>query len=424
MKKLLLSVSIILLTLATGCSKDEGSTNKISLQSLNIGDAKSIFKKSSDGTRSGSGDGSYWKIDKSGNESKLVLTDDVGNIHNSDFQIKNLVKLSDDFLLLYTDGFVPTGGEGNEQTIKHFLFIANTTTERLFEIPGYNIYTHSGDEMFDAVQSIVQFSFKNDIKQAADGNIYMLSGNDNIIKFDTNKLTFGFCLPDGQEIYSFDITSDNFIAYDNYAANNFKVKCTGSRIVPIAGTGFILNDEIYSHENKHIYHWKRISDNDLEKIEVCEFYEKEYDREIEINIYNVIENHVKNTVIFHTNGALFFEFDGINTPTLIETIPNEFIYFGTSYDNIETTTKDALYMFEDNKLLKLDLATYQSTTVPTTDVEIQSMTSDIRESGFSFTGISYTNGKNIIGNIDSNDKITTTFTSDDGSKLVNLIEIF
>ena len=162
---------------------------------------------------------------------------------------------------------------------------------------------------------------------------------------------------------------------------------------------------------------------------VCEFYHKsdsgpDYDREY--SIWNSIKNHVKNTVLLYEGGYRVFEFDGINTPTLIEDFPEQFQYFRENdqqYKN-RAITKNALYMFEKTELHRLDLTTYQASVVPTPDSEIQVITSDKNTAGFSFTGIRYADGKNIIGSLSATGEVKTELSFDNGVKAVNLIEIF
>ena len=209
MKKQLLSIAIALMAIVTSCEEKGGDGQKISLHSLNVADAQSIFKKTGEGTKSGSGEESYWKIDKSGKESKLVLSDANGT-NQGDVKIISLLKLSDEILLLnirgrYTSIMEDEGGEYETTTWKDGLFFANTKTERLFELPGSH-----GDKMWDDVWSLSSSDYV-DVKEDKDGMIYMKSRYKQIIKLDTRSYTLSYELPDNQDVMEFDVTSEGFI---------------------------------------------------------------------------------------------------------------------------------------------------------------------------------------------------------------------
>lgn len=198
MKKQLLFIAIALVAIVTSCEKKGGDdeAQKISLNSLNIADAKSIFKKTGEGTKTGSDGGSYWKIDKSGNESKLVLSD-ANNTAQGDVEIKSLVKLSDEILMLrvqgsYTSIVVDEGGESEMTAWKEGIFFANTTTERLFELPGAY-----GDEMFETMSNLSNSNYI-DVEEDEGGMIYIRYDDRQIVKLDTRSFVLSYVLPDNQ----------------------------------------------------------------------------------------------------------------------------------------------------------------------------------------------------------------------------------
>ena len=399
MKKQLLFISIALMAIVTSCDKSGEEVQKISLQSLNISDAKSIFLKIDTNVNYDSGY-SYWKIDKSGKESKLVLSD-ANNTAHADIEIKSLVKLSDEILLFKIEG----------TTWRKGLFFANTSTGKLFEVLSVN-----SDAMLSALGSISNSAYV-DVKEDGEGMLYMIDG-EQIIKLNTRSFQLSFELPDNQYVTNFNLTSGGFILFGSLSNREVKVRCPGSKIVPLGGFSFMCNDRIYSIEGGNIYQWKTVGTNNLDRVFICEF-------DISNSIYRIVENHVKNTVILYAGFDDVFEFDGINSPILIEDFPEAFRNFGendSQYSN-RARTNSALYIYEAGKLNRLDLATYKMSLIPTTEFEIQFITSDERQPGFSFTGMRYVDGKNIIGKLSSG-VIETELSLDNGVKAVNLIEIF
>ena len=424
MNKNILYIVIILAIIGSSCSEGkDDQIKKISLNSLNIADAKSIFKKTSGDTdtKSDAGSGVYWKIDKNGKESKLVLSDDNNTVHD-DIKILGLKKISDEILLLlirgkYTTSIIDENGKVQiTPNIQTGLFFANTETERLFEYQG--VY-------YDVMWNILEFVIyhPNSVpKEDNDGNIYMLSDHNQVVKLDPNTYTLSLELPDNQACCYFDITSDGFIFYSNSKIRGARVKCPGDRIVILDHSAFMCNDEIFTSDGNDIYQWSKIGNNNLKREFVCEFLESEYSLEA------VIENHANNSVLLNTAENVVVEFDGVNKPEIIKDFPVEFFSFGSDplyRDGCkEARTKNALYIYADSELTKLDLSTYQASIIPTTGIEIHNITYDERYNGFSFTGIRYDDGKNIIGSISVTDEITTELSLDSGEKAIALVELF
>lgn len=395
--------------------------HSVDLYSLNIRNAKTIFKKASGNTKSSS-NYVFWKIDKDGREEKLVLSDK--NRNESDVTVNRLIKLSDDLLLMavsesYTsiemtiDTVTPEYSTHMER-----MFFVNTETERIFEFQGCN-----GNEIYEYVSHVLYNPEYTTPCQDKNGIIYFNSyygSDEQIIKLDTHNFTLSTEMPENQgSLGNFKVSKDGFILY----GEGNKIKCPDGRIYPTDGVHFILNGDLYTFEDRSIYLLKVIDNNTLEQEFICSFYDIEND--IEFNVYNYIENHVKKCAVFESYNG-FFEFDGKNCPIKIAINNYEFGLNSYYLFNPSAITKEAFYIYqENNNLFKIDLLTYQLERILTSDFEINDIVSDIKSEGFSFSGISHLNSTNIIGTVNSSGKINTEFTFDnDDNEIVNLIEIY
>ena len=404
MIKLFLFGALLALNFTSCSTEDNENDIKIRLKSLNVADAQTIFKMESGNAKSALNDGGYWKIDKSGKESKLVLSDS-NNSAQGDVTIEKILKLSDDILLLHIWGTYTSTVIEDDQSLETTIdregfFFANTQTERLFELP-------SGEDLFYYnLRNLMYSNGAVSSQQDEAGMIYINCG-DNIMKLDPFNYTLSFQLPDKQDFDNnglFYVTSEGFVYYEGFNDSGVfsKIKCPEGRIIPLDGRGFVCNDEIYSFENDSKYHWDKVGKKDLKKIFICEFYDLFDGEEYSLEIYDVIRNYAKETVLLGCrSGRNIYEFDGINPPKLVDNFPEQFRYFeqNLAFDKNKANTKNSLYVFEKSKLFRLDLHTYQFTIVPTPDIEIQEIISDKEQEGFSFTGISYIDGKNIIGTL-------------------------
>ncbi|MFI3259922.1 MAG: hypothetical protein R3Y16_07490, partial [Rikenellaceae bacterium] len=100
MKKLFLMLGVATMVVACENGGESGGSPTVDyekgfeyLASLNVSDAKMLYKKDATSMRSGDSDDSYWKLDLNGNESKLVVTGEDGKDYNID--IESVTKLSD-----------------------------------------------------------------------------------------------------------------------------------------------------------------------------------------------------------------------------------------------------------------------------------------------------------------------------------------
>lgn len=402
--------------LMTACSDDGGGSGSGSidyeegykyLSSLNVSDAKMIYQKtSSAGMKSraaGDEDGTYYKLDLNGEESKLVITGEDGQDYN--IGINFIIKLSDRILLVNPNASdiikllpkpapnEPVPGISNAQ----FLSIVDKQNEKVYKCP---------DEISSSI-------YENISDTDSKGNIYLLCDHSQIYKLNVSDFTIQQMLPNGQTITDFKVTDDGFIIYWN--DNQYRVKCPGGSIVPITGIGFYFDNNIYSIENDSIYIWKVIDNNHLKKTEVCAF-------EGNWGEGPILTNYARNSVVFRYSGYNnAAEFDG-NKITEVS-LPDDFHNISNMmYQDFYVTNK-AWYITGNAELHKLDMNTYQDYKIPVLDYELQTISASPESPNITFTGFRYSDGANVVGTIDENDKITIDNVADNGEKIINLIPL-
>lgn len=426
MKKFLLMLGAV--AFMTAC-KDDGSGNGGSinyeegykyLTSLNVSDAKMIYRKTATGrTRAETGD-TYYKVDLSGNEIKLSIKGEDGQDNN--INISKIVKLSDKVILVnpiaqeVLDLFYKPVGNDLEINLSYqsteYMSIVNVETEKLYRWPK------------DIQIDIYNGTLKS--RQDNKGNIYFTSGNfsyNQIYKLIVSDFTMQSMLPEGQEFTNFDVTGDGFIMYwnDNADNKNYKVKCPGGRIYPITDVPFMIKDELYSYKDKKIIKWETIGNNEMKETEVCEFNNLPDDvtSSDKYEIIQVLNNYAKNTVLLHDNWGSWYEFDG-ETYSKVE-IPQDFNWYelepGCFYTN------KAWYRQDNTHFNKLSMNDYQVSEFQVLDYEIQSISTSSESSNITFTGIRYMDGANIVGTINESNEIVENKVSENGEKIINLIPL-
>lgn len=341
--------------LFTACGDDSGSGAPINyeegykyLTNLNVSDAKMIYQKSSS-TRA-TGDDSYYKLDLSGNEVKLSIKGEDGQDHN--IGIHKVLKLSDKVLLVnpiaqdIVDLFYKPGSDGAYISVSNssteYLSIVDVQTEKIYRWPkGIDVYL--GEEV--ELQSVLDNQ----------GNIYIATSNNQICKLDVSKFTLQPMLADGQNFTNFDVTGDGFIIYwNNYSDNkNYKVKCPGGRIYPITDIPFIINNELYSYQDRKIIKWEMVGNNELKETEICKI--EGGDEYPDIDILDIIYNYARNTVLLQTNYGRYYEFDG-TTYQLVE-LPNSFNWHEGAEGHFQTDR--AWYIQNNTRFYKMSMADYQ-----------------------------------------------------------------
>ena len=119
MKKILLALGTVSLLLACG---DDDSGSSYDLSTASIANASIIYKRAAT-TRAANGsdeDEGYWKIDRQGNETRILLYDKAGN--PTDVKIEKIEKLNEKLLLIETNSYP-------------LRMIADLQTEKLYQAP-------------------------------------------------------------------------------------------------------------------------------------------------------------------------------------------------------------------------------------------------------------------------------------------------
>ena len=426
MKKFLLMLGAV--ALMTACSEDEGvgsgggSINYEEgykyLSSLNVSDAKMIYQKTSGASVKsralGDEDGTYYKLDLNGNESKLVIKGEDGQEHN--ISINKVVKLSDNILLVNPSAqdiidliYKPGPGDPEISTTTDntdFLSLVDVNTEKIYKWPKeiqVNLYSEYHGGAFETTsdnQGNIYFSSCYDLNYPQYNQIYKLNPND----FTIQKM-----LPDNVTCNGFTVTDDGFIVYWSgiEQQENCRIKCPGGRIYPVSDKHtFILNGNLYSirESENTIIRYKTVGNNDIKEETVCQMPE-------ETEFYGYIQstpNYVRNTMLINNS----YEFDG-KTCVKLESPVN----IG------DIVTSKAWYSYNNTTFSKTAMADYQASEFQVLDCEIQTLSSSSESPNITFTGFRYSDGANVVGTIDENDKITIDNVADNGEQIINLIPL-
>lgn len=426
MKNFLLMLGAV--AFMTACKNDSpGNSGPVNyeegykyLTSLNVSDAKMIYQKTATGrTRAETGD-TYYKLDLSGNEIKLLIKGEDGQDNN--INISKVVKLSDKVILvnpvaqevldLFYKPVENDLGINLSYQSTEYMSIVDVETEKLYRWP----------------KEIQIDIYEGTLKSQQDnkGNIYFTSGNFSyyqIYKLNVSDFTMQSMLPEGQEFTNFDVTGDGFIMYwnDNTDDKNYKVKCPGGRIYPITDVPFMIKDELYSYKDKKIIKWETVGNNEMKETEVCEFYNLPDDvtSSDKYEIIQVLNNYAKNTALLRDNWGSWYEFTG-ETYSKVE-IPQDFNWYelepGCFYTN------KAWYRQDNTHFNKLSMNDYKVSEFQVLDYEIQSISTSSKSSNITFTGIRYMDGANVVGTINESNEIVENKVSENGEKIINLIPL-
>lgn len=422
----LLTAAVVLFT---ACGSDDDSGQKAGrpnfdegfkyLNSLNVSNARMIYRRQST-SRAGEGEG-YWKIDVSGNETKLVIGDAQGQNH--DIDINKVVKLSDRLLLVDPDviqimNLLSPIGPDDEVMVPLFgyLSIVDMKTEKLYRWP---------NEMKRLLGSDYDWNLQTAEDNA--GNVYFTldkpQNPPQIYKLDAANFTIQPLLPDGISVTDFRVTDDGFVFFWNKYSGDYRVKCPGGQIVPLTGSGFCYEDKIYAVEEGKIYLWETSGDNALNKREVC-------DASALGNGTYLFSNSVRHTAVFetmhtetpHPEGFWAVEFDGTGFTEPFQ-LPQLFRDNAPALNPDFLTTSKAWYIYRDKQLYKLSMQDYFPLLIEYPDYEIQHITANPAQRDLHFTGFRYSDGKNVVGTITgSNDEIVIDAVADSG-RIIDLIPI-
>lgn len=415
--------------LFTACGSDDGPGKNHGpinfeegfkyLKNLNVSDARMIYRRQS-ASRAGSGEG-YWKIDLSGNETRLVITDAAGQNH--DIDINKVVKLNDRLLLIDPDviqilNLLSPIGPDDEVTVPLFgyLSIVDVKTEKLYRWP---------NEMKHLLGSDYDWNLRT-AADRAENAYFTLDRPQNppqIYKLDASNFTVRPLLPDGISFTDFRVTDDGFVFFWNKHSGEYRVKCPGGQIVNLTGRGFCYGDKIYAVEDGKIHLWETSGDNALTKREICEALALG-------NGAHLFSNTVRHTAVFETMHTetprpeciWAVEFDGTGFSAPFQ-LPQLFRDNAPALNPDFLMTSMAWYILRDKKLQKLSMQDYSHSLIEFPDYELQHIMANPTQPDLHFRGFRYSDGKNVVGTITgSNDEIVIDAVADSG-RIIDLIPI-
>lgn len=425
MKKFLLMLGAV--ALMTACSDDGDGGGSGSgpinyeegykyLSDLNVSDAKMIYQKtSSAGMKSraaGDDDGTYYKLDLNGKESKLVIKAEDGQDYN--IRIDKIIKLNDKILMVqpnFSDVMdliykpdpnsedVPAMGAN----ANGFLCLVDVETEKIYKWPKEIIVNLSDEGTFESTsdnQGNIYFASCYNLNYPEYNQIYKLNPDD----FTIQKM-----LPDNVTCNGFTVTENGFIVYWNgmEQQENCRIKCPGGRIYPVSDNNtFILNGNLYSIREREnaIIRYKTVGNNDVEEETVCQMPEgTEFYRYIQFT-----PNYVRTTMLLDNS----YEFNGETCIRLENPV------------NIgDIVTSKAWYSRNNTTFSKTAMADYRTSEFQVSDYELQTISASPTSPNITFTGFRYSDGANVVGTIDENDKITIDNVADNGEEIINLIPL-
>lgn len=404
------------MSLLLACGDDDSGSG-ISLSKISIADAAIIYQRTST-TRAANGsdeDEGYWKIDRQGNETRILLYDKAGN--PTDVKIEKIEKLNEKLLLIKPYGYRRV--------------IADLQTEKLYEVPDF---------------------FTTPVTEGADGMLYFIDYPYTLRRLDPTNFTIEQALPDGQKCEKF-MVSKNGTIYYIYESNKFKMP--NGRIIPydshepfIAGDGdFYL---CHPQENK-FYKLVPRSDGKIEQEYICQFddptsesgftYAKNGKNGKDL-IVSWVSDGYKPDGILNIVAVKLYEFDGsrlVAKKTYERDQPyydlmgnfsgNVSLWelFCESYHFPDGMISEVNLGFSNNKMYSIDLDSYSIESVPytfpTSEYELYETTADEANRRLVFTALRYEDGKVVIGEISAQGRISIINEKESSNKIINLIAL-
>lgn len=367
------------------------------------------------------GEGEYWKIDYQGNESKLVITDSLGRQH--DIRIWKVIRLSKRLIAIDPDpiqimNLIAPIGENAMVAVPLFgyLSLVDTKTGKLYRWPDEYKYPYLADN----------YDWNLDSKTDEAGNVYFSLHDRSrpsplLMKLDVTKYTMQPLLPKGLDFTDYAVTDDGFVIVWRLSGNYF-VRCPAGNIIPLTGTGFCMDNKLYSLEERTVFFWEPVGTSELRKVPVCPAERIAQEAPLLINT-------VRRTAVFewmhdeHPGDGFFWaaEFDGTAFSAPFR-LPAEFRDPNRLADPDFPVTSQAWYLTEDNALFKLPMQSYEAYRIPLTDYRINRIVSDPARPDLHFTGFRYDDGMNVAGTITEEDKIVVD-TETDHTQITELIPI-
>jgi len=416
---------VILAVVCTACSDSDDDSGRLNLSKVSVKDATLIYKRRGT-SRSEEGETSYWKMDRQGNETRVVCYDEEGQETN--VRIDKIEKMSENLLLIATE-LGPV--------------LADVRTEKLYQAPGE---WADGD-----VPSLVE---------AGDGMLYYLDWGWTVKQLNPQNFTYKSYLPEGQEAQVFLVSRKGSCWYGQDIKSNGKIMAKGGRIYPVEGQVFLSEKDgmLYSLNDNKIIRWKETSDNEIIQEEVCEMPMRRYYSDDPYFLF--INDANKNVVIsycgfkgeFDPDGIgisyeCFAEFDGTSvvqkkgTPFVNEDKrfawdEFRFQFFLNDGYTITDLRQRKFYQWQklstgqilfgnNGRSYSLNLSTYELTEkdyeIPASEYEVYT-----RQQGFDsmlFSALRYLDGKIVIGKVDKNGQVEIISVQESSDKVTQLIPL-
>lgn len=407
------------LSLLSACTKSDsdnsGSGNPANLSTISIADAEIIYKRTSFSRAGASDDEGYWKIDRQGNESKIVMYDQDGN--PTDIEINNIERLTKNLLLI--------------EPVLYRWMIADLKTEKLYLFPDISLYQHP---------SMPPYS------EGADGMLYFITHDYKLYKLDPQNFTVESVLPEGQKCEGCLVNKDGIIYYQ-YETGKFKLP-NGS-IIPYAGDPFITTDGnfyIYDYSENWLCRITPKAVDNIETTPICQFDNpsNEYFRYHLINGKSGVDLFVTNIMEDGEDGRWervadkLYEFDGrefIAKRTYSADQPyydydGNLVDYLTLLDYIspaDKTIPESNISFTNDAMYSINLDDYSIQKMPyifpSNKYELYEMTADAANKRLIFTALRYEDGKVVIGEVSANGQISIINEKESSNKIINLIPL-
>lgn len=406
----------------TSCSSDEPAdklTQQVasSLGSLNISDAKMIYKKEADdGTRATAETG-FYKIDVNGNEVKLVIKNERGE--ESNIQISHIRNLNDRFMVFipnmwqYADDIYHD--HGPEHSFGDFYCFVDRKTDKISYVTTKQMEEMGEEPLWwgNLIDSPIQ--------NMPNGDIYILCSN--LWKINIPNLTLSRLMPAGQtydESYKFGGANLNGDVL--YGTN--KILRVNGGIQVTAGQSFVLNNQIYNITDNTISILEPGGDADLTPREIAKFPASGDFNNIELLTHNNVLNSI--LILCHNsyNNGIAYEFNG---NSLKETGPDynvaiQYYYALKGFGNVFKTS-EAWYLRDGNSFTKIDFATWGVSTFTLNGIEIYDLTANEDAPEFCFTGLNYSDTSKVFGTVKSDNSVEITGKVPSTTKIVNMIPL-
>lgn len=263
-----------------------------------------------------------------------------------------------------------------------------------------------------------------------DNNVYFSPAYKQIVyKINTSNssnLTVEKYLPEGEEFeLGFFISKNGVCCYYGKVPT---FKCPGGRIYPIeqlisGGAGSVFegfNGAIYclhridrESYGVGISKINELNPNELQAEKVCEFV-------VDDNFNFFVKNPVRKTFVY-SDGRNRFEFNEIgNTITPLDVEIPAFEY--NNYNDL--VASDGIYIWDyANTLTKMSFADNSVHQIDLSGYECRSFSASPKSAEISFNALRFADGKNVIGQIDSQGRITVFENIQAGSEPITLIKL-